>query len=273
LRGRTIAPPESASTSTPATSDVPSTNNIQKVYGKSMGMGKKSSKSSSKSSKNSGKKSSKKSGSSGSIEKNKDQQNQNKTAKLRITATNLAYAQPLSAIFVMVHNNQAAPLFEFGSPASESLALLAEFGDAQSLVEAYENKPGVSYVGIYEAGSPYLAGDKATIDVTVTKQYRHVTIATMATNTNDCFIALNGERIKPGDVFELPGLDAGTEENNELCSSMPGQACDDIDTTNVRSGNGEGVVHVHRGFQGIGDLRRDQYDWRNPMVHVAVSRL
>ena len=66
----------------------------------------------------------------------------------------------------MVHNDQAAPLFQFGSPASEGLALLAEFGDAEQLFDTYKNKPGVSYVGIYDTGAPYMAGDKATIDVT-----------------------------------------------------------------------------------------------------------
>jgi hypothetical protein len=64
--------------------------------------------------------------------------------------------------------------------------------------------------------------------------------------------------------------DAGSENNNELCSSIPGRACPG-ESGNVHSGDGEGVVHVHRGFFGIGNLRQADYDWRNPMVMVEVS--
>ena len=69
----------------------------------------------------------------------------------------------------------------------------------------------------------------------------------------------------------MPGLDAGSEENNELCESIPGPGCANVTAGNIRSFNGEGFVHVHRGFFGIGDLLpQQQYDWRNPMVRVVV---
>jgi hypothetical protein len=77
--------------------------------------------------------------------------------------------------------------------------------------------------------------------------------------------------LSQGDRITGPGYDAGTEENNELCTSMPGPACAAIDSENVHSGGGEGVVHVHRGFFGVGDLPQAGYDWRNPMVLVEVS--
>ena len=36
-------------------------------------------------------------------------------------------------------------------------------------------------------------------------------------------------------------------------------------------GGGEGFVHVHRGFFGIGDvLSQAGYDWRNPMVRYEI---
>jgi hypothetical protein len=53
---------------------------------------------------------------------------------------------------------------------------------------------------------------------------------------------------------------------------MPGPACAEIDSGNMSSGSGEGVVHVHRGFFGVGDLPQAGYDWRNPMVLVEVSK-
>jgi len=86
-------------------------------------------------------------------------------------------------------------------------------------------------------------------------------------------------------VLNLPGLDAGSEENNELCTSIPGPACSP-ESGNVRSKNGEGFVHVHRGFHGINEgnmhlakldngangrpLSQVGYDWRNPLMRVTV---
>ena len=91
----------------------------------------------------------------------------------------------------------------------------------------------------------------------------------MFINTNDCFVAINGMKLSKGDVLYLPGLDSGTEENNELCTSIPGPACP-MGSGNVRSGNGEGFVHVHPGFFGVGDLAEERYDWRNPMAQITA---
>mmetsp|Transcript_36048 Transcript_36048/g.102053 ORF Transcript_36048/g.102053 Transcript_36048/m.102053 type:complete len:85 (-) Transcript_36048:261-515(-) len=66
-------------------------------------------------------------------------------------------------------------------------------------------------------------------------------LASTAVNTNDSFVAVDGERIYLGEgskwVFMLPCLDAGSEEN-ELCSSISGPACPPW--LNVRTLNGEG---------------------------------
>jgi hypothetical protein len=115
--------------------------------------------------------------------------------------------------------------------------------------------------------------------VTTSAEYPLVTIASMFVNTNDGFVSLNGRTLSPGDRITVAGYDAGSEENNEECISIPGPACAP-DSGNVRSGNGEGYVHVHRGFHGIGSavgtnsgnpLREDRYDWRNGMMVVEVS--
>ena len=68
-----------------------------------------------------------------------------------------------------------------------------------------------------------------------------------------------------------PAYDAGTEENDELCTSIPGPACGG--TGLEASGNGEGFIHVHRGFFGIGDLEQAEYDWRNPVMAASFKRI
>ena len=82
-------------------------------------------------------------------------------------------------------------------------------------------------------------------------------------------MALNGVELERGDVIRGVVYDAGTEENNESCASIPGPACPE-GSGNVESGNGEGFVHVHRGIQGIGDLNAEDTSWLNPMIQISV---
>lgn len=64
----------------------------------------------------------------------------------------------------------------------------------------------------------------------------------------------------------------GTEDNNELCSHIPGPACNST-SGNEEAGPGEGFVHVHPGFHGVGDeLSAAGYDWRNPVAEVSIGK-
>lgn len=200
-----------------------------------------------------------------------------KTLKLRVT--NQSYRQPLSGFFVMVHNSYTTPLYVRGSrdvPASQALAELAENGNPQDLYQMYKDATGVLAVNIHTTDEgPLGPGYSTTIEVEVNDDYPLVTIASMAVNTNDCFVAINGANLYSGQVLDLVGLDAGTEENNELCECIPGPACagmgnDEQASNPVCAGNGEGFVHVHRGIQQNGNLTGLE-DWRNPMVRVVVD--
>ena len=51
---------------------------------------------------------------------------------------------------------------------------------------------------------------------------------------------------------------------------MPGPACPP-DSHNIQNAPGEGFIHVHRGFHGIGDLKESTYDWRNPVAEVFIT--
>jgi hypothetical protein len=134
----------------------------------------------------------------------------------------------------------------------------------------YAETPGVLSSEVFSEGAPYFLGQEVVIPVWVNKFYPYVTIASMAINTNDAFIAINSMALKAGDRVTSVGYDAGSEENNELCTSIPGPACP-ANSGNVRDGNGEGFVHVSRGVHGIEDLDASTQDWRNPMMLVNVA--
>lgn len=189
--------------------------------------------------------------------------------------TNLAYKQPFGTLFVMVHNAEAELLFEFGWPSTSALAMLAETGSPMLLLDKYNGAEGVLSVVEIDDFRPlcsqaFCKNNIAEFQVTTTQDFPLVTIAAMAVNTNDCFVAVNGLMVDEAKTVFLDGLDAGSEENNENCISIPGPACALVEG-NVASGNGEGFVHVHRGFHGIGTLVDEPgYDWRNPMMKVEV---
>jgi len=234
-----------------------------------------------------------------SVDRSKSSKNsmKNKTKTLNLRIINQTYQQPLSGFFVMVHNNNATPLYVRGdrnTPASDALIQLAENGNPGHLVAMYDGvdvegvKPSSAMMHFNDhTGGPTLPGASTTIEVEVDDMYPLVTIAAMAVNTNDCFVSMNGVDLYSNDdnevlVLDLPGLDAGSEPNNELCACVPGPNCVDEngDTLNVDEenntvcdGDGEGFVHVHRGIQQIGDVDRigGDADWRNPMVRVVIN--
>lgn len=191
---------------------------------------------------------------------------------ITLKVTNLSFQQPFGGFFVATHNEKTPPLFTFGDAASPELALLAEDGNPSPLVHKYEKLPGVGEAFAFTEDAPYFGGETVEIYIPYDPAYPYVTVASMAINTNDCFISINGLPLEVGDVFTGVGYDAGSEENNERCDSIPGPACAAIDTRNNADGNGEGFVHVHRGFFGIGPdgLSASGYDWRNPMVRWEV---
>lgn len=195
---------------------------------------------------------------------------------IMLKVTNLAFQQPFGGVFVMTHNAMADPLFTLGEESTEELALLAENGDPGPLVGLYDGAMGVGEAFAFAEGAPFggrVGPNTFVIEIPYDPKYPYISLATMAINTNDCFVAINGRKIMPGDVFTGPGYDSGSEVNNELCNSIPGPACP-MDSGNERSGMGEGFVHVHRGFFGLneaeGGLTQFGYDWRNPMVRFEV---
>mmetsp|Transcript_21149 Transcript_21149/g.37458 ORF Transcript_21149/g.37458 Transcript_21149/m.37458 type:complete len:258 (+) Transcript_21149:162-935(+) len=181
---------------------------------------------------------------------------------------NGSWQQPLSPYFVMVHKAMTKPLYKQGEHASHELARLAEDGNPTPLVDYYKHVHGV-YQAFAANNKLTHPGDSFKFKVYIPYGAK-LTLASMAVNTNDCFVAVNGVDVKNEARLALPGLDAGTEANNEKCNSIPGPACNHISHMNEQSGHGEGFVHVHRGIVGHNDINVSA-DWRNPMAFVTLK--
>lgn len=182
-----------------------------------------------------------------------------------ITFKNNAAAQPLSPSIFVLHTSKFQ-LFTVGQPSSEGMALLAETGDPKPLATALMGREGVLATALSDA--PVFPGNSSSITMNLPPDCQlgdlRFSFAGMLINTNDayagvCGFAISPERVMTKQTVTVKGetFDAGSEENNELCSSIPGPACPP-DSGNVRSGNGEGTVTTpHPGVLGINVGRTD----------------
>ena len=100
----------------------------------------------------------------------------------------------------------------------------------------------------------------------------HFMLGAILGNTNDAFIALMDVQLPKGKdaMTDLAAAyDAGTETNDESCVTVSGPACRGEALSYYD--DGEGIVTIHKGIHGIGELEAAIYDWRNPVAKVVVT--
>jgi hypothetical protein len=184
--------------------------------------------------------------------------------------TNLTPRQQWSDIFVMTHSDKMyPPLFEYGDPAFDDLAALAQDGDTDELLWYYDSDWGDDFVyWVDSVRGPIGPGESISFGIDASGSYDRLTLATSFIFSNDGFVAINGEDIYDGAVYWLWGIDAGVEANTQLCWTVqardrdfpPQSACydDRFSNDNDNSIPGVGYVHVHSGIHdldGKGDVK------------------
>ncbi|MFO7639904.1 MAG: spondin domain-containing protein [Candidatus Competibacteraceae bacterium] len=193
-----------------------------------------------------------------------------------VTITNLTRGASFTPILVASHR-AGVKLFDLGQPASAELAIMAEGGDIAPLEQALRADGRV--VDIASTDGLLGPGQSVTVRVAV-RRADHISLAAMILPTNDGFIALNGVAAPRfgSETHRLPGYDAGSEPNDELCAAIPGPQCGEINGGEMGEGvsspsaDDEGFVHVHAGIHGIADLKAAEYDWRNPVAAVTIRK-
>ena len=200
--------------------------------------------------------------------------------EVEVRIVNLTRGQVFSPVIAWSHNRSFTPFFAFGQPASEDVRAIAEDGNTGPLAATLGGDGTVN--DIVTGAGPIPPGGSATLTVDIDGGQNLISLGSMLVNTNDTFFALRGVKApRAGQSVALfqPGWDAGTEDNNEDCSFIPGPACTDIDAGNIADpDDGEGFVFTQEGIHGqaggvaTSDLDPSQYDWRNPVAYIVITR-
>lgn len=185
-----------------------------------------------------------------------------------VTITNVTAAQSFTPLLAITHK-KGHPLLMLGSPASPELVRIAEGGDTMPFQQGLMDS-GMAYDAA-SSGGLLGPGQSVTLHVKSKGRFNHLTVAAMLLPTNDGVIALNGMKLsKHSRSVMVPGYDAGSELNDELCAHIPGPHCGGAPFSDE---DGEGFVHIHPGITGVGDLLASQYDWKNPIAKITVKRM
>ena len=206
-------------------------------------------------------------------------QTQEKT-RYEITVTNLTRGQRFTPPFVVIHK-PGVRLFTLGEQVSPQFAALVEDANPSELGGLLAGLPEVKEV--ITAATPLAnllidPGKSNTVTVETDTTFNQISLISSLVPTNDAFIAVNGIPGPKGDItlsLFVPAYDAGSERNDELCTSVFGPSLAECrgDGGGEHIGGGEGFVHIHNGIHGVGNLNAALRDWRNPVARILIRRL
>jgi len=194
------------------------------------------------------------------------------TDSYKITVTNLTPGQPFAPVMAAGHR-PGLTFFNVGEAPDDELAMLAEAGNGSPMVAKLLATPGVRDAKVSTQGLTF-PGKSLNMTISVKRDSDHVSIAAMLGATNDAFFAVTDVALPKGRravVYQADAYDAGSETNDELCTTVPG--CGGGPAGYSPDDAGEGFVHIHNGIHGIGDLNAADMDWRNPVAQIVIERV
>jgi hypothetical protein len=202
------------------------------------------------------------------------------TNSYQVSVTNLTYAQPMSPVALVLHNE--GQFWAIGEIASIALENLAESGDNSAVLAETMVLSGISGTGIL------MPGMSETLDVSYTYMGENnapemLSLATMLVNTNDAFTGINAfiiNNLAVGESISMKtsSYDAGTEKNSELMETIPGPASngvgegfnamrDDIDKVTMHAG----IVSQDDGLSTSVLTQTHRFD--NPTLAISITRV
>ena len=200
----------------------------------------------------------------------------------QVTITNLTSGQLLSPPVLAAHGQEYA-VFEVGEQASEGIWTVAEQGNPMLLAEQLRATPEVASVAVADGPVHRIGGPgESTMTMRIESHgAERLSVAMMLGCTNDGFTGLSSvslSRSMTAVTYYGAAYDAGTEQNNQLWTSMPdgcnalGPAPRDADGQNARDLTSEPIT-MHAGIvAGTGDLGQE-FAWSEAVVKITVQRV
>lgn len=183
-------------------------------------------------------------------------------------ATGAGASQPFSPPVLVTHN-RSLRMFRVGRFASPQLAQIAQDAVNGPMLELLKSSGKTGEV--VEGGGVILPGQVASYEIHANVAMRRLSLAFMLVNTNDGFSGLDAVRLpRHGKVvYYLRAYDAGSEQNTELTSEIPGPCCG---SPGVGTTTHERIAH-HAGILGVGDLDPAVYGWPEPVAKLTITRI
>ncbi len=169
-----------------------------------------------------------------------------------------------------------------GEPANEAIVMLAEGGNTAGL-EALAAAAGADVQIAMNADMTRrytMPGQSSTVTVTATMVNSSLSVGSMLVSTNDAFIAAIDVPLFDADgmpvtaTIELMAYDAGSEDNTEMHTDIPGPLGLDAEVdppgSNARVPTEGGVIAAHPGIQGGADVS-EAFAWAEPIATLTIT--
>ena len=189
-----------------------------------------------------------------------------------VKITNLTPGQAFTPFLLMTHSPDMS-IFIPGTMASAELRAIAEGGNTMPMMETYMGMMGV--MDVVEGDSDdHPRGHHGVHD----RGYVRLPAKPGRVPTNDGFVGAN--MMLPGEGGMMAyayAYDAGTEMNDEMCSSIPNPGLQDMECDarghGAEIGMGEGAIVIHSGIHGHGDFMPMNRDWKNPVARITIKKM
>ena len=199
--------------------------------------------------------------------------------EFEVMLTNLTMGVPAQGgqIFsppILVTHGHGFAIGASGEAASPELTVLAETGNNMPLAVLAGGSDAVGGIVAFPAppDGVVLPGGSVSAMVSASSSMGYLSLATMLVQTNDGIVLANSLPLFDEDgnarsfTMDLISYDAGTEDNNELATHVPGPPFSGME----RAPTEGGVIAPHPGIAGTADVGAT-FGWAEPTARVTVA--
>jgi archaellum component FlaF (FlaF/FlaG flagellin family) len=187
------------------------------------------------------------------------------TKTYEVTVTNITTSkQGLSPLVIATHP-ASVHAWQMGQMASKGLEVVAEDGMPDMLANELKGGGATDVVATH---AHLLPGDSITVTITA-KDGDVLSAATMLIQTNDGFTGLDNAPLTDGSTDTM-AYDAGTEENTERATDVPGPPFGG--KSNSPDSSPHQPIGPHPGIAGNADVTPD-FNWTGPVARFTVRAI